>query len=266
MTRLAAALAITLLTAHAVPAQQRREIEPDVAKAWSEAGATVQWYGPTGDGGLQLSLKAIDDARALPALVWDPNRAVNLVNLPAPNVPFALFLSSAPSLQQLTDDDMKQLRRFKRLRHLAISGTRVTDVGLRELVALEDGLEGLALGSLDISDAGLKELGKLPCLRYLVMGNSPRITDAGLRYLGRLHELRTLGLTNTKVTDAGLKHLGDLGHLEELYLGANQITDAGLPELYGLKNLKVVTLGGTQVTEQGVAALVKALPGVKVVR
>jgi hypothetical protein len=265
MTRLAA-VAVLVLTASAAPAQ-RREIDPEVVAAWVRSGAKVEWYGRTKDGGWQITPKDPDDPRALAALVWPTNLPPdNLAKLPAPNVPFALFLSSAPGLQQCTDDDMKHLRRFKRLRHLAISGTLVTDVGLHELVALEDGLESLALGSLDISDDGLKELGKLPCLRYLVMGNSPRITDAGLRYLGRLHELRTLGLTNTKVTDAGLKHLADLGHLEELYLGGNQVTDAGLPQLYRLKNLRVVVLVGTQVTDQGVAALVKERPGVKVMR
>jgi len=238
-----------------------------VVVAWQKAGAEVGRYGRTKDGGWQYTTGKPDDDNALPAMWWSPKiEPVGLGKLPAPNVPFGLFLGSAPSLPQLTDAGMKDIARFRMLQHLAISGTRVTDVGLKELVQLGNNLQGLSLGGLDISDAGLQSLGKLQGLRYLVLGNNPKVTDTGVKELARLKRLHTLGLTGTKVTDASLKELARLTGLEGLFLGSTLVTDEGLKELRGLENLKYLTLNTTKVTDQGVASLQKALPKLTILR
>jgi hypothetical protein len=144
-------------------------LSDEVVAAWQKAGAKVGWYGRTRDGGWQFTTGKPDDDNALPAIMWDANREpVGLDKLPAPGVPFALFLDSAPSLPQLTDAGMKDVARFKTLQHLGISGTLVTDAGLKELVALEGSLQCLSLGSAKVTAEGIAQLRKaLPKLTIL---------------------------------------------------------------------------------------------------
>jgi hypothetical protein len=244
-----------------------KKLDPQVIAAWQNAGCEIGWYGRTRDGGWQYTTGKPEDDNALAALWWNPQiDPVSLRKLPAPNAPVGLFLGSAPSLPQLTDAGMKEIARFKTVRHLAISGTRVTDTGLKELLEIKDSLQGLVLGSLDISDEGLKSVGKLLGLRYLMLGNSPKVTDTGVKELTRLTNLHTLGLTNTKVTDASLKVIAGFRGLEELHLGLTAVTDEGLKELHGLIHLKYLSLPRTGVTKEGVAQLQKALPKVKIRR
>jgi hypothetical protein len=191
---------------------------------------------------------------------------VNLSTLPAPAVPFALFLDSIMAMDSLTDAGMRDIARFKTLQYLSISGTRVTDVGMKELLKLNDNLQHLNLAGLHISDAGLQSLVKLQGLRYLMLGGQTKVTDTGMKDLARLKNLQTLGLIGTGISDGGLKELARLENLEVLWLGSALVTDAGLKELSGMKSLKYLALPTTKVTDAGVAQLQKALPKLTIVR
>jgi hypothetical protein len=81
-----------------------------------------------------------------------------------------------------------------------------------------------------VTDVGLKELAGLKSLHYLYL-NGTRVTDAGLKELVGFKTLRTLTLWTTQVTDAGLKELAGLTNLQYLELGRTQVTDAGVAEL-----------------------------------
>ncbi len=77
--------------------------------------------------------------------------------------------------------------------------------------------------------------------------------------------LKSLGLSGTKVTDAGLKELAGLKKLESLGLnGATQVTDAGLKELAGMKKLQFLEVSGTQATDAGVKWLRQRLPNCEI--
>ena len=80
-------------------------------------------------------------------------------------------------------------------------------------------------------------------------------------------KLTRLDVGNTKVTDAGLDVVKGFADLDDLALGSSGVTDAGLAKLHGLKKLKWIHLyEAKQVTAEGVAALTKAIPGLKVNR
>jgi hypothetical protein len=129
------------------------------------------------------------------------------------------------------------------------TGSRLTDVGVKEIARRNSGLTELTTLNLSftkVTDAGLTELAR---------------PDSGLT------ALMELDLAGTQVTDAGLKELArpdsGLAGLIELDLAGTQITDAGLKELArpdsGLRRLTVL-----RVTCPVVLALQKARPRLRV--
>jgi len=85
------------------------------------------------------------------------------------------------SYGDVTDDDLKQLEQFPRLRRLWLDGT-------------------------DVTDAGLEHLGGLSHLRQLGLSETA-VTDAGMKHLIGLSDLQQLDLTRTKVTPEGARSL-----------------------------------------------------------
>lgn len=139
--------------------------------------------------------------------------------------------------------------------YLKLTGPRLTDAGLKELVGLTS-LATLDMSRTSIVGDGLKELARFKSLRTLQV--SPQLTDAGLRELAGHESLQELDLSQTKVTDAGQKELARLKTLQTLTVSP-QLTDSGLKELARLKALRSLDLRGTHVTPAGL----KALAGLK---
>jgi MYXO-CTERM domain-containing protein len=107
------------------------------------------------------------------------------------------------------------------LQTLDLSGTKVTDVELKDLAELKN-VQLLDLSHTPVTDAGLKDLAGLENLQSLDL-SSTNITDAGLMHLKRLKKLWWLSLRNTQVTDAGIKAL------KEALPGL--VVDSKMPEL-----------------------------------
>ena len=84
----------------------------------------------------------------------------------------------------------------------------VGDVVWEDLKGLTK-LESLTLSGTQVSDAGLRNLKGLTRLEYLGLANT-HVTDAGLENLKGLTILRQLDLSGTQVTDDGLLHLRGL--------------------------------------------------------
>ena len=76
---------------------------------------------------------------------------------------------------------------------------------------------GLDLSGSVLTDVGLKELARLKSLQSLNLEHT-QITDAGLKELAGLNCLQSLNINDTQVTPAGLKALTPLKHLSSLYL------------------------------------------------
>ena len=64
-------------------------------------------------------------------------------------------------------------------------------------------LTDLSLSGTGITDAGLKEVAKLQQLKRLSLINT-KITDAGLKEIAKMQKLTTLFLDDTNITDAGV--------------------------------------------------------------
>jgi hypothetical protein len=149
------------------------------------------------------------------------------------------------------------VRLLKKLERLECHSA--TDADLAYLRGL-DQLYRVDVSGSQITDAGLRPLGDLPALQILLL-NDTNITGDGLRNLRGLKHIHHIGLDDTPMTDAGLKHLGEIGNLQTLWLKRTKVTDAGLQHLFGLKKLRIVLVSETAVTADGAAALEKTVPG-----
>jgi RNA polymerase sigma factor (sigma-70 family) len=143
---------------------------------------------------------------------------------------------------------------------LDLSGTAVTDAGLKELARLRNlvKLEALNLSGTAVSDAGLKELARLRNLVKLDLRQS-QVTGVGLEDLADLMKLSEL-VVNDQVTDAGLRQIATLKRLKVLGLHGNQMTAAGFKHLTALQDLTSLYVAGTGLTDAVLKELRKALP------
>jgi hypothetical protein len=217
-----------------------RSIPPEVAKAWTDAGARVGWIKdvpPEATGGYQYwkPFREKDEPGAVPAFHFHPKEKGSLAKLPNPGVPFGLDTHCGG----LADADLKELARFKSLQSLNLGA----DLGLK--------------------DVRLRALTQLKNLQGLYLFYTP-VTDAGLKELAVLKELRALDLSHTQVRGTGLKELAALKNLQALNLSYTKVTDAGLKDLAEMKSLRWLSLHQTMVTAAGIAGLQKELPECKI--
>jgi hypothetical protein len=160
------------------------------------------------------------------------------------------------------------------LTELGLSGTQVTDAGLRHLTPLRR-LARLEIQGSQISLAGVVSLfvqhqGRtlVEALRALGLarmdadGRLLAIDVAGttfgddeLRRLGSQPTLRELHLAATQVSDAGLEAVGAQPGLERLFLAKCPVTDEGLRHLAGCVRLAQLNLVGTRITSAGLEHL-----------
>jgi hypothetical protein len=110
--------------------------------------------------------------------------------------------------------------------------------GLQELSGLE-GLQALYLSGTKVTDAELTEIVKLTNLPTLDLSDT-QVTNKALKDLAGMKNLQTLNLSGTQVTDAGLKELAAVKSLQALYLVGAKVKGSGLKELAGRKNLQVL--------------------------
>jgi len=183
----------------------------------------------------------------------------------------------------VTDEGIKHLTRFKRLRILAVGALGLTDQALETIGRLTS-LEELSLDSNQITGKGLHHLAGLKKLRKLDL-NFNKLDPAALAFLAEMPELTSLRIYNSgpystgpvddrvcelcsraqnlrelalsesmaAVTDRGVESLAKLRHLENLALvGSPKITDAGLAAVAGMTRLKILRLSGLpSVTPEG---------------
>jgi endonuclease YncB( thermonuclease family) len=221
-------------------------------------------------------LPEAESERQVFAALADFKPAVKLdVTRPDKNVVAIEFTENRP---KLTDDDVRRLQGFYRLRSVDLRATAITDAGLKFLESLSDlveltldwtkvspaaivrlakdraGFLHLSLYGVPFTDDDLAELKSLTELQFLGLRGSA-VTDDGLAHLQPLAKLRVLSLMSTGVGDAGLAHLTGLTELEDLDLDRTTITDAGLPHLKGLAKLRRLQMAHTAVTDAGLDPL-----------
>lgn len=173
--------------------------------------------------------------------------------------------------QNIGDDAVPILAKFKNLEKLSIDSKLLTDDGLAELASLTK-LQWLACGP-EITGKGLSALQSLPALRTLdIKGQGP--TDAGMAILanfrgiewlsiqradglsdttlatiGKLPQLTTLEIGSKRYTNEGVAHLGKLTRLTLLRLmHSPSVTDEGIKHLSPLWRMTHLDLGGCEVS------------------
>ena len=173
-----------------------------------------------------------------------------------------LALSPAPRGEGYLD----RIGAAGRLTEVWLGGTRISDAGLRRLVARSPGLVAISLDGAALTDAGVEALASLPQLTTLDLvgrvAGAPggALTDASLATLGRLRALTTLGVTGGHFTDRGIDALQGL-QLWNLQLGAiESIGPATLGRLLGRPH-GLLSLRGPGVTDATVAILAASPPG-----
>ena len=123
----------------------------------------------------------------------------------------------------LTDAHLERLQ-APALRWLQLTGTRVTDDGLRHLADRHHRLEDLYLDQTTITDKGVVPL---------ITANP---------------NLESLDLAGTQISDATVFACRDLERLEALWLNGTAVTDACVPHLLALPNLQQLEVQGTRIS------------------
>ena len=223
-------------------------------------------------------LRAIETIEAIGGTVQrDPegtNRPVSKVNLHHAKfkdaglqtlVPFAGLKTVDVSYTKVTDAGVRQMvAQHPHLVDVNLSGTKITDAGLKDLRALKD-LRTLSLWTTSITDAGLPHIRACAHLEKLELAQTS-VTNAGVKEITGLKKLRVLSLFNSNgISDPVMQHVKEMTGLEELDLARTAITDAGLPELTGLKQLRKLDLSLTEVTDAGLVHIAK-MPQLRTLR
>jgi serine/threonine protein kinase len=173
--------------------------------------------------------------------------------------------------QNLGDDAVPILAKFKNLEKLSIDSKQLTDDGLAELASLTKlqwlacgpeitgkGLSALqsmpALRTLDIkgqgpTDAGMATLANFRGIEWLSIQRADGLSDTTLATIGKLPQLTTLEIGSKRYTNDGVAHLGKLTRLTLLRLmHSPSVTDEGIKHLSPLWRLTHLDLGGCEVS------------------
>ena len=133
---------------------------------------------------------------------------------------------------QMTDDILDQVSRLGHLEVLRIGGSRaVTDDGIRHLARLPH-LRHLDLSGTRVTDHGLAVLRELPALESLSLVMT-RVTDAGMAQLAACRALVHLNLLWTATGDGAIRALAGMERLRRFTSG-NDVTDDGLAALHAI--------------------------------
>jgi hypothetical protein len=225
--------------------QHKHPLPADVRKAWQAAGAVEGWMGLADKYGFRYMP---DGEELLPAFLVEQWRLAALATVPEPDEPFGLEIWRPP----ITDDDLKDLRRFRNLAVLSLNGTKITGAGLADLAGLEH-LQVLGLAETGVNDTTLEPLAAFKEL-WLVDLSCTRVTEKGHKHLARIPHLRSLRLNEIR-NSLDFKDLAQAKHLQRLDLEYTRIGDSHLRDLVPLQHLKSLTLDGRHLSDDGVEAL-----------
>lgn len=139
-----------------------------------------------------------------------------------------------------------------RLRHLDLTGTRVTDAGLASVSAFRE-LKSLTLTSTKITGKTLSELKRLPGLVRLALSKT-LVTDRSLAGLSGHPGLWDVDLSETRVGDESLAVLATMPKCELAILSDTQVTGTGLSHLARGKPWFLVQLSRCPLKTAAVAA------------
>lgn len=107
--------------------------------------------------------------------------------------------------EKFTAEGFARLASCKALLQLSLTGTKVSDEEVKEIVKLKN-LTKLDLSGTAVTDRGISNLAEMKALTSLDL-SSTRLTDVGLQDLAAIKDLTFLNVSKTKVTAAWVKRL-----------------------------------------------------------
>jgi Leucine-rich repeat (LRR) protein len=147
----------------------------------------------------------------------------------------------------VTDAGLKDLKEMPNLQHLDLSATRATDAGMRELKEFKN-LQSLALSTGMVTIEGLKELKLSKTLRGLSLSGK-KFTYTGPIDPEAIKALEEFDRNSASVTDTALANLKEVKGFVRLDLFNTKVTDAGVKQLKDLRELQELDLKSTTVTD-----------------
>ena len=137
-----------------------------------------------------------------------------------------------------------RLKQCKNDKNMKIIDPEFDDQDLQQLNTLP--LKMLDLTGTNISDRGLKSISEIKTIQCLLIGDNERITDAGMNTLRFLPNLRVLSVKGTRITDTGVGALINIPKLASLDLSnLNKVTAVSLQSLQNMPNMLFLRIGRT---------------------
>jgi hypothetical protein len=140
----------------------------------------------------------------------------------------------------LTDAGLAVARAFTQLEELTLGDCPLTQPV--DALAAWPRLRSLSLYGLPVSDGALPKLTSHRWLQVLNLG-ATEVTD--VTALAALAQLRSLGLTETRVTARGIAALANAAHLTDLSLAGTPVDAAAAPTLAQIQGLRRLDVRGT---------------------
>lgn len=150
----------------------------------------------------------------------------------------------------VTDGDLTRLTRLPELEVIDLAYTKITDLGLEELIPLSH-VRILNLRYAEyVTDLGVAHLKHWKQLERLDLRGT-KVTSSVFDHAAGLEQLRFLDVAHSRVNDDFFERLAQLDHLEEFSFGGNKMSGAALPLLKLMPALRKLDVSGEQRTDSG---------------
>ncbi len=188
--------------------------------------------------------------------------------------PLANLESFSSNASTATDDGIKALARYRKLRSIALfhPGKQFSGSGLAALAELPQ-LDRLTVaGSLAFDDTGMAAVGQLTHLQNFRTWHTG-VTNEGVKKLASLPKLESLVVGQRLAykgeacpSDDTMAILAQFKSLKTLDLQEARLSRGALEKLKALTGLKTLKLSGVEIAEVDLSQLKQELPGVEITR
>jgi beta-lactamase regulating signal transducer with metallopeptidase domain/5-hydroxyisourate hydrolase-like protein (transthyretin family) len=163
-----------------------------------------------------------------------------------------------------TDEALRAVSAFPRLKRLFLRGGQATDDGLLRLTKLSDLKIFMVWDALKITDAGVEHLSGLTTLERLYLQGAS-LTDKGVAALKNMKAMRSLDLNGPGITDASVEYLLGMTKLQHLNVSNTGLTEKGVDRLLTLPELKRLFLPSAAIPSEHRDEVRLRRPGVQVI-
>lgn len=164
-------------------------------------------------------------------------------------------LSQLVSLKELRasgcaieDEGLQHLAGLKRIDHLVIDHTNVTDDGIDSIANLE--IETLDIAHCPITERSARAVAGLAMLRSLNVTGTD-FGDRAIEIISQNQQLEDLWLSGTPISDAAVQYLNRFTRCRMLRISDTRITDEGAEAIGPLPDLELLDVSGTAISSLG---------------